>query len=477
MGRHKKDEVRVSFVDSMASNDVTGSCTYIESPHHKILVDCGTYQSDNMLEDFKVNKRHFKSFKPKELDTVFVTHNHLDHLGNIPRLYKEGYSGSIIMAKGNFEVAIPMLRDASFINQRDVELINRQRKTNYKPIYTEEEANIASAHIIEYPYREKIKIDDELSFELFDAGHLYGSAQIKLYFTVNNVTRTILFTGDIGNNVVDNKFVGKLDKVQQADIVVAESTYGDRPELKTTNKERETDYRKIQTLIDNVVIESHGRILIPVFAQCRSQQMLLMLYRLFKDNPKAPKFYLDSPLAVAVTQTYERILDGKEKEELTEALNWDKIHLIADVDESMGLVTEKQSGVYLSSSGFMNAGRVRKYLKNIIDDANACILFCGYSSPDSLAGIIRNPKTRTVTIDQKIYKIRCQVNNLKSMSGHAPSNQLIDYYSHINCERIILNHGSESAKKTLSKNLEKELEKYCNTAKVVIANNSMRFSL
>lgn len=477
MGKKKNDSIRISFVDSMSAKDVTGSCTYVETPNHKILVDCGLYQSDNLIDDFKLNKRHFKEFKPRELTDVFCTHLHLDHIGLIPRLYMEGYGGSIIMAKNNFEASIPMLRDSAFITERDATLINKQRGTNYKPLYTVEEANVATAHIMEYPYREKIKIDDELSFELYDAGHLLGSAQIKLYITVNNIIKTILFTGDIGNEIVGNRFVGQFERVDKADVIVAESTYGDRPTFKTTKKERENDLEKIKTIIENVVIESKGRVLMPVFAQCRSQQLLLMLYRLFKDRTDTPEFYLDSPLAVDITKVYEHILTEQDKKDLREAISWEHIHLIEDVEQSMSLVMEKKSGVYLSSSGFMNAGRVRKYLKNIINDANACILFCGYSSPNSLAGIIKNPKTRTVTIDQKNYKVKCAVYCLKSLSGHAPFNQLVDYYTSINCNKIILNHGSESAKNTLAENLKKELERKCNTARVIIANNSLKLSV
>jgi metallo-beta-lactamase family protein len=477
MAKKKNNDIRISFVDSMSAKDVTGSCTYVETSNHKILVDCGLYQSDNLIDDFKINKRHFKGFKPKEIDTVFCTHLHLDHIGLIPRLYMEGYGGSIIMAKNNCEVSIPMLRDSAYITERDATLINKQRGTNYKPIYTIEEANVATAHIMEYPYREKIKIDDELSFELYDAGHLLGSAQIKLYITVNNITKTILFTGDIGNNCVGNRFVGQLDKVVTADIVIGEATYGERTTLKTTIKERTNDLEKMTTIIENVVIQSKGRVLIPVFAQCRSQQLLLMLYRIFKNRIDTPEFYLDSPLAVEICKTYEHILDEQDQKDLREAIKWEHIHLIEKPEDSMVLVSEKKMGVYLSSSGFMNAGRVRKYLKNIIDDPNACILFCGYSSPSSLAGIIKNPKTRTITIDQKSYKVKCSIYSLKSLSGHAPFNQLIDYYSNINCNKIILNHGSELAKQTLADQLKKELEQKCNTARVIIANNSLKLSI
>ena len=477
MAKKKGEGIKISFADSMSAKDVTGSCTYIETPNHKILVDCGLYQSDNLIDDFKINKRHFKAFKPKELDVVFVTHEHLDHLGLIPRLYMEGYGGSIIMAKNNFEVSIPMLRDSAYITERDTTLINKQRGTSYKPLYTVEDANIATAHIMEYPYREKIKIDDELSFELFDAGHLLGSAQIKLYITVNNITRTILFTGDIGNDHVDNRFVGQLDRVENADLVIAESTYGDRTTLKTTTKERNNDLEKLETIIENVVINSHGRVLIPVFAQCRSQQLLLMIYKLFKDKPNAPEFYLDSPLSVDITKVYEHILNEEDKKDLRDAISWEHIHLVEDVEESMILVSERRTGVYLSSSGFMNAGRVRKYLKNIINDVNACILFCGYSSPNSLAGIIKNPKTKSITIDQKNYKVRCSIYSLKSLSGHAPYDQLIDYYSNINCNKIILNHGSDSAKTVLAENLKKEFERKCKSTRVIVSNNSLKLSL
>ena len=198
------------------------------------------HQTNYKYKDFLINNRKYKEFKPKDIDFVFITHNHGDHCLLLPKLYKEGCRAATIVSSGSKQVLRDMAIDSALINERDILIINSQNNKNYYPLYSIDDVEKMLEYTIEKPMNEKIKIDDELAFELIPSGHLLGSCQIKLYFTIDGLTKTCLITGDIGNKVIKNRFVGKYQQVSHADVVIGESTYGDRPDLKTGIKERNT---------------------------------------------------------------------------------------------------------------------------------------------------------------------------------------------------------------------------------------------
>lgn len=473
----KKNNIKISFVDSPSSEDVTGSLIFISTPNHNILIDAGLHQTNNKYEDYLVNNRKFKEFKPKDIDLIFITHCHMDHMGLLPKLYKEGCRGNTIISTNSKLIFKDMANDSAYINERDITVINSQHNKSYFPLYTIDDVYTSLEYMSENPINKKIIIDDELSFELIPNGHLLGSVQVMLYVKVDNIIKTILITGDIGNKIVDNYFVGKYKQVKSADVVIAESTYGDRPDIKTGKKERKNDLDKLKTIIDTQICKMNGRVLIPTFAQSRCQVLALMIYQLYKDSDWKPKVYIDSPLAISIFKDYTECLDTSEKELLTECLNSGMITFVKESEASKALVQSNEACVILSSSGMCQTGRIRHHLKKCISDVNATILFVGFSTEGSLASLLKNPKQETITIDQKSYKCRCSTYSLKSMSGHAPFNQLINDYVNINCKKLVLHHGSTSAKEMLKKELDKEFSKKCQTTKVSISNSSLKVSL
>ena len=323
-----------------------------------------------------------------------------------------------------------------------------------------------------------IYIDEELSFQLIPSGHLLGGVQIILYISVGGVTKTIGYTGDIGTREIKNYFVGNFQPIECfCDVFIGESTYGDRPDLKTGKKERKNDLDKLKSIIDTQIKEMNGRVLIPSFAQSRVQQLALMIYQLYKDEEWQPKVYIDSPLAISIFKEYEQILTGEEKELFDELLKWNNLIFTKESEESKLLVSSKEPCLIISTSGMCQVGRVRHHLKELIPNPNATVLFVGYSSDGSLSSLLKDNKIKSVTIDQKEYKCRCASYSLKSMSGHAPFKQLLTYYSSIPCNKIILHHGSTASKEMLAIELKKELEKNCRTTRVVIANSSLKFNI
>ena len=477
MGKKKKEGIKISFVDEPAADDVTGSLIYVSTPNHNILVDVGLRQTNDKYEDFLVNNRKFKEFKAKDIDLVFITHNHGDHCLLTPRLFKEGCQAEVVISEGSYGSMMTMLTDCAYINERDVMVINTQHNKKYKPIYTIEDVENMLENTLEKPVNQKIYVDEELSFELIPAGHILGSCQVMLYITINGLTKSICVSGDLGNREIKNHFVGEFVPVKHCDIFIAESTYGDRPDLKTGIKQRNTDLEKLKSIIDTQIHEMKGRVLIPSFAQSRCQQLALMIYELYKDSEWQPKVYIDSPLAIEIFREYEKVLDEEEKKLFDEMLKWENLIFVKESESSKSLVANNDPCCIISTSGMCVVGRVRHHIKSLVSNPNATILFVGFSTEGSLASLLKDNKRKTVTIDTKEYPCRCSSYSLKSMSGHAPFQQLVDYYTSINCNKLILHHGNSEAKETLAKHLKKEFEKKCKTTRVVIANSGLKFNL
>ena len=382
-----------------------------------------------------------------------------------------------MISEGSSQVLKDMAEDCAEINERDVLLINNQHNKNYSPLYSIDDVYNMMNYVHEYSINKKIFVDDELSFKLIPSGHLLGSCQILLYLTVGNITKTILVTGDIGNKNIKNRFVGEYQQVEKCDYLIGESTYGDKPELKTGKKERKNDLEKFKSIIDTQIHDMNGRVIIPSFAQSRIQQLALMVYEMYKDSDWKPKVYIDSPLSIKIFKDYSECLTDNDKEEFDEMLKSDMFTFVKESEDSKTLVASKEPCLILSTSGMCQVGRIRHHLKKCIVDPNATVLFVGFSTEGSLASLLKDNKRRSVTIDQKEYPCRCSSYSLKSMSGHAPFYQLVENYTDINCQKIILHHGSKKAKETLKRALEKELENKCKSTRVVIANSSLKFTI
>ena len=206
-----KDKIRVSFKNSGAAEDVTGSCTVITwgKPERTILVDCGLVQGNqSLLKEYQANSARF-TFKEKNVDYVFVTHSHVDHSGRLSLLTKRGFDGKIIVPDGNKDLIRELQLDSAKIMLRDVEDLSRKLKREYSPIYEESDVKDMLTHIEEYPFKEKIKLDDDVTFEFIPSGHIVGAAQLILYIKNGSVTRKIAFTGDLGNIDVNRMYTNE----------------------------------------------------------------------------------------------------------------------------------------------------------------------------------------------------------------------------------------------------------------------------
>lgn len=434
-----------------------------------------------VLENYKANCAIMNKVKAKSVEMVIIGHNHCDHIGILPMLFARGNTQArIIVPKDSTSILREMWLDCCYINNRDIETLNRKGDKSYTPLYTEYEVEQALSHIEEIPVGEVISLDDNISIRYTPAGHILCSCQTELYININSNTKKILFTSDLGNRMIEDKkiFVESFQPVANAQIVFGECTYG-RRKGSMSKKDIKLDREKMKTVIEQYCIDNNHRVLIPTFSLDRMPFIIWELYQLFgKDEDFKVPILVDSPLANRLLDCYSSILTGDAKDKFKEMMSWKNIRRIVNPEESKIAVADKNAKVILSSSGMLTAGRSVHYVQSILPNENDCILFIGYAGIDTLAGRIKNCRDqKTININGKPYKNKCQIVDLHSYSSHAQRQDLLNYYKSINTEKIYLCHGDKQARIELKEDLEKELEKNLSSARVVIVNKGMKIKL
>lgn len=469
MSKKPKNKIRVSFVGENA-RDVTGSMTLVEMTDMKILLECGLYQSTSIKEDYKINSSK-SPFRPKNIDYIFLTHAHIDHSGRIPALFAQGCKGTVICPAGTKDLFKALALDSAYILKRDCEFLNKKYKMKASPIYNEDDVHEALKHFREYKCGELIEINDRISVRFTPSGHILGAAQIELWLTEGNQVKKILYTGDLGNNI-PKYYVSPLERVQKANLAICESTYSDAMR-QVHEKDRTLDLDKIRTVIKEVCFEKGGKVLFPTFSLDRTQNMLTYLYEIYgKQEGFDVPVLIDSPLATKLTGVYLRLLDGESRDLLEAALTWKNVHIVETYEDSLWWQKQRRPMIVLAASGFMQAGRSRSWAKYILPDNKSHIMFIGFASEGSLAGKLRKAKSKTISIDGKQYANRCGVTTLHSFSSHIQHDEMLDYYSEINCEKVCLVHGEYKKKCEFGKELQELISKKNKTTKVVVANKS-----
>ena len=477
----KKKEVTLEIIGGN-STGVTGSCTKIDFFGRTILFELGMFQDNStILSNYKDNCAILNRIKPKKVEMVIVGHDHLDHVGLIPMLFSRGNTDAkIIVPKDTKCILREMWSDSAYINERDAESLNRKGDKSYTPLYTQEEVEMALKNVVEIEIGKIVEIDENVSIRYTPSGHILRACQTEVYINGGSHTRKILFTSDIGNKMIEDRkvFVEKFEPVTSANIAICESTYGER-NSSMTKKDIKLDKEKMKTVIDQYCVDGGHRVLIPTFSLDRTPFILWELYQLFgKNEDFTIPVIVDSPLANRLLDCYSSILTGEQKKLFQEMMSWKNIKRIVKPEDSKYAISDKSAKIICSSSGMLSAGRSVKWVQSILPNENDCILFVGYSSQGTLAGKIKNSKEqKTININGKPYKNKCGIVDLHSYSSHMQNKDLINYYKSINCEKIVLCHGEEKAKKELKEDLENALVESCKSTRVVIANKGIKFSL
>ena len=273
--------LKITFLG--ATRTVTGSNILIETKEKKFILDCGLYQGQD--KEIMLNKDQFM-FKPEEIDFMLLSHAHIDHSGRIPKLYVDGYRGPVYATKATVDLCGIMLPDSGYIQESEIEWLNRKRKREGKhevpPVYTYEDA-VASLSLFEkVEYNEIVQIDRNIKFRFTDAGHMLGSALVEVWITEDGKEQKLVFTGDLGNN--DIPLLREPSTIADADILIMESTYGDR------YHEKQEDKTKDFLDIVSKTLENGGNVVIPSFAVGRTQEIL---YELQKNKQNAQENALE----------------------------------------------------------------------------------------------------------------------------------------------------------------------------------------
>lgn len=457
------------------ANDVTGSCTLVRFGGKQILLECGLYQDNSYLESYKINSKKFP-FDPEEIDYVFVNHIHIDHCGLLPRLVKEGFHGPIIMTKASAVIAKHLLLNCAFILQDEARVISKRYNRDYQPIYTEDDVYATLPLIKIYDDYDVVKVlDDVISFQWLKNSHCVGAAQLQLILNDGLKKKKILYSSDIGALHTKNHYVEDTEIPNFFnDVHIMESTYGLNTRI--SKKTREFDIEHLRVAIETV-LERKGTIVLPAFSFARTQELLTVLYEIFGDNENfTTEIVVDSMLSCDICDSYGSILDGEYLELWNEVYHWKNVSYIKEKADSQACVTDTTPKICISSSGFCTNGRILSYLDKYLRDINSMIIFSGFTGNDDsyLSYRIKNGKShKTININKKPVPNRADCISLTTFSSHANFNDLIEYGSNLNTNKLILCHGSTEAKNCLKEHLKDAISKNDKSYKVVCAERDL----
>lgn len=427
-----------------ADQCVTGSCHCLEVNGKRILIDCGLQQGRDEVDNSSL------PFHAGNIDYVLVTHAHIDHSGRIPLLVKQGFRGRILTTRLTAQLMDIMLQDSAHIQESDAEYKNRKNlragRPVVEPLYTVEDALQVKEFITTCEYGETVDLCEGVQVECIDAGHLLGSASMKLTVTENGETRTIVFSGDIGN--VDQPIIRDPQFFHQADFVVMESTYGNRNHTEVWSY---TD--ELAQIIDET-LGNGGNVVIPSFAVGRTQELLYFIRQIKDENlvKSVPNFnvYVDSPLSKAATTIFCGDLRGYLDEDAlalvkdgTHMFSFPGLHLTETVDESKNLNLDPSPKVIISASGMCDAGRIRHHLKHNLWRPESAVVFVGFQSPGTLGRHLLDGAESVKMFGEEIA-VRAKIVNFQGLSSHADHDHLVDWVKHFSPEKtthVFVVHG------------------------------------
>ncbi len=439
-----------------ADQCVTGSCHCLEVNGKRILIDCGLQQGRDEIDNRQL------PFAPNTIDYVLITHAHIDHSGRVPMLVRQGFTGQIWTTRLTAQLLEIMLADSAYIQQSDAEYENRKNmragRPLAEPIYTIEDAMRTMAYVHTCEYDRPVQICEGVTATFTDAGHLLGSASITMELTENGVSRTVVFSGDIGN--VNQPIIRDPIPLKKADYVVMESTYGDR------NHQEVWSYTSELAKVIDRTLGRGGNVVIPAFAVGRTQEVLYFLRRIKQENlvKSVADFpvYIDSPLAGKATTIFCGDLRGYLDEEALELVkdgtamfSFPDLHMTESVEESKALNTDKTPKVIISASGMCDAGRIRHHLKYNLWRQESTIVFVGYQGEGTLGRTLLNG-AKSVKLFGEESAVNAEIENFKGLSSHADRDHLLEWAkSFENVTHFFVVHGDREVAPYFADSLER----------------------
>jgi metallo-beta-lactamase family protein len=444
-----------------AAEVVTGSCHFLQLQNGiSLLIDCGMFQG-------QVEERNSLAFgfDPEEVDFLLITHGHLDHVGRTPKLVKEGFKGTIVTHRSTMDLAeVVMLDSAHLMNEsyktryRKAQRVGKENEVR-KPLYTESDVRaVFHRDMIFASYDEQINLGNGIFVNFKNAGHILDSAIIEIMFEEDGLKKTVVFSGDLGND--DDLVMPPPDSIEEADALFIESTYGDRNHKGV----KESDSELQQVILDT--FKNGGNVLIPSFAIERTQEILCLLKQMYnKGDLPVCQIFLDSPMAIRATEIYKRY-----HEELSECCNrfleedgtifdFPYLHYTPRVQDSMKINAEDSHCIIIAGAGMCNGGRILQHFKHRLWNEKNALVFVGYQVQGTLGRKIVDGAKKINVYGEEVI-VKAKVHTINGFSAHADQNGLINWMGKFKkLDNIFLIHGERDKQEVFQKEIEKRLHK------------------
>jgi len=443
--------LRLSFHG--AARGVTGSCHLIDCAGTRVLVDCGLFQgSRDLAED---NAEPF-GFEPESIDVVLLTHAHLDHCGRLPLLTKRGFRGEIITTAATRELTRLVLLDSARLHEEEAERLSRRRtrrrggEEGVQPLYSVVDAmNCLDFFGLPAAYDRPLDVAPGIRATFIDAGHILGSASIVLELSEGGIERRVTMSGDVGN--AGRPLLRSPTQPPQSDVVVMETTYGDRDHRPFAASIEEL-YRAIEE-----TFRRGGNVIIPTFALERAQELLYYLHKavVMSDRlQRSIQVFLDSPMAISATDIFRRHPDCLSQEAADMFREHDPfavpgLHLTRESAESMAINRVRGGAIIMAGSGMATGGRVRHHLKHNLWRADAGVIFVGFAAAGTLARQIVDGVNPVRILGEEI-PVKARVHTIGGFSAHAGQSELLAWHEAAQAERTFLVHGEEKTMGTFA---------------------------
>jgi metallo-beta-lactamase family protein len=437
-----------------ADREVTGSCHLVEADGKRVLIDCGMYQGSRELDD--ENADNF-GFDPRAVDFLLLTHAHLDHCGRIPLLVKRGFSGEIVTTAATRELARLVMLDAARLHEEEAghraRHAHRRREAQHAPLYdTLDALRSLDRFGRTAAYGEPVELTPTLHATFYDAGHILGSASIRIEDT-GQASRSVIFSGDLGNG--GRRILRDPQIPPPADTVVMETTYGDR-----THKALAPSIEELYAAITDTFARG-GNVVIPTFAMERAQEILYYLREGIEHGrlPRSMPVYLDSPMAISATDVFRRHpecfapADRALFDEGKDPFMLPGLRFTRDTAESMALNTLVGGAVIMAGSGMCTGGRVRHHLRHNLWRHDSSVIFVGYAGNGTLARLLIDG-AKQVTLFGERVPVHARLHTINGFSAHADRDGLLAWHRALKPARTVLVHGDEEVMQHFASSLK-----------------------